>query len=680
MKTANSLGIQKTWRKKSWLLITLTFLLIFLLGGAQAFSQQKISPRKNPHGIVPGRYIVTFHDYIQQPDVVAERLAKFHKFGLRHVYRSALKGFSASMPESVVEHLKRDPDVAFVEPDRRVFAVAQTTPTGVMRIQADQNSTAQSNPVDVDVAIIDTGIDLDHPDLNVVANTRCTTWRNCKNNQGNDDNGHGTHVAGTVAARDNDLGVLGVAPGARLWAVKVLDSSGSGYLSWVIKGIDWVTAHYTEIEVANLSLAWEGINSAARQAIQNSVAQGVVYVVAASNESRDIYGADGIFGTGDDIEPASYPEVATISALCDTDGEAGGLGAPATDGTDDSFASFSNFSRSVVPENPVDSPGAAIDLLLPGVNILSTFINGGYAIGSGTSMASPHAAGLAALYIAENGRAYNAEEVYAIRQALIDTGVEQDGENGLSILNDPDVNWERLGWAGSATLAKDIAVKAISATPDSVFPSEVVSITVEVKNNGTEIFTDDYEVSVKSDNATPNDETDDFPIDDAQLITEDLASGAISTLTFSWTAPYTIGHHVLTATATYGYQDENPSNDVKSTSVEIMDPATPTTMHIHALGSISRNVFWSIWEAEVIITVYDDWQNPVPGATVNGLFSDGSTLFQCSTNSNGMCSVYGYQWWLNCLTFTVTDVWHDTLEYDPSSNIDQYIVVCRPPK
>lgn len=397
MKTLNSITRKGVFGRSKWILVCLSILSIIFLGTSQAFTQEGIAHKKRQQGIVPGQYIVKFHDYIQEPEVVAERLGKLHKFGVRHVYNKALKGFSARMPEAVVEQLKRDPDVALVEPDRMVYAVAQTTPTGVKRIQADQNSTALANPVDIDVAIIDTGIDLGHPDLNVVKNVGCNNvFRKCRNNKdndlGNDDNGHGSHVAGIVAALDNDIGVLGVAPGARLWAVKVLDSTGSGYLSWVIKGIDWVTANASEIEVANLSLAWEGNSDSARQAIQNSVALGVVYVVAASNESRDVYGADGTFDTADDIEPASYPEVATISAMCDTDGEAGGAGPPVSSGADDSFASFSNFSRTVVAGNPVISPGMAIDLLLPGVAIYSTYKNGGYATMSGTSMASPHAA------------------------------------------------------------------------------------------------------------------------------------------------------------------------------------------------------------------------------------------------------------------------------------------------
>ena len=150
-----------------------------------------------------------------------------------------------------------------------------------------------------------------------------------------------------------------------------------------------------------------------------------------------MYGNDGIFGNEDDSIPAAYPEVAAISALADYDGKPGG----------DSYAGFSNYSNSVVAGNPVDSPGLAIDLLMPGVSVYST-VPGGYGTKSGTSMASPHAAGLAALYIAVNGRANDADGVYAIRQALIDGGVAQDGPCGIDGDPDPDGNLENIGWAG----------------------------------------------------------------------------------------------------------------------------------------------------------------------------------------------------------------------------------------
>ncbi|HLE09306.1 MAG TPA: S8 family serine peptidase, partial [Thermodesulfobacteriota bacterium] len=212
-----------------------------------------------------------------------------------HVYRNALKGFSASLTQENLSALIKDPRVKFIEPDLVVHAAAQTIPTGVNRIDADLSPTARINGVDervnIDIAVIDTGVSRYHPDLNFY---RGITISGAGKSGGNDDNGHGSHVAGTAAAKDNGTGVAGVAPGARLWSVKVLNRSGSGTISGVIAGIDYVTQHSNEIDVANMSLGTTGKSSALRAAIQKSAAKGVVYVVSAGNSAKDVYGGDGI--------------------------------------------------------------------------------------------------------------------------------------------------------------------------------------------------------------------------------------------------------------------------------------------------------------------------------------------------------------------------------------------------
>ena len=152
-----------------------------------------------------------------------------------------LKGFSIKVPnERVLEAIQRNPNVAYIEQDMQVQAFAQLLPRGVNRVDGDLSSTVSGNgagSVNTDIAIIDTGIQLSHPDLNVYRQKTFVSGTS----SANDDNGHGTHVAGIAAAKDNSIGVVGVAPGARLWAVKVLDSSGSGSISNIIKGIEYVT-------------------------------------------------------------------------------------------------------------------------------------------------------------------------------------------------------------------------------------------------------------------------------------------------------------------------------------------------------------------------------------------------------------------------------------------------------
>lgn len=406
------------------------------------------------------RYIVVLKDGVDARAAAAE--ARSQGAQVEYVYEYALRGYSATMTPEAAARLTNNPRVAYVEADLPQATFAQTLPTGVNRIDGELSTTAKidgiDERVDVDIAILDTGIDLDHPDLNVVASTKCSGGgpmnNKCTDGGGDDDNGHGTHVAGIAAAKDNDIGVVGVAPGARLHAVKVLDSRGSGYTSWIIAGIDWVTARASTIEVANMSLGGNGYTASYNTAVRNSVAKGVVYMVAAGNSKKDVYGADLTFGTSDDTQPASFPEVGTISALADTDGVPGGLKdvrtafSICTEDKDDSFACFSNYSARAT-NNPVVSSGGKIDLMLPGYLIYSTYRSGGYSTVSGTSQASPHAAGLAALYIAKNGRATTASGVYNIRQALINGGQSQTGSAGLTTFDDPDVNKESIGWGAT---------------------------------------------------------------------------------------------------------------------------------------------------------------------------------------------------------------------------------------
>jgi subtilisin len=316
---------------------------------------------------------------------VAREHGKRYGVDTEHVYRSALKGYAARMTPQQAADVADAAGVRYVQPDGRVSTTAQTTPTGINRANADASSTLAGNgsgTVDVDVAVIDTGVDLDHPDLNVYT----AGARNCSTGKSADDgNGHGTHVAGTIGAKDDANGVVGMAPGARVWPVRVLDNRGSGSWSAVICGIDHVAANAASIEVANMSLGGTGTDlgscgngqDAMHAAICNAVARGITFVVAAGNETDDAA----------NHTPAAYDEVITVSALSDFNGLPGG-GAAATcrSDVDDTFADFSNY-------------GADVDLIAPGVCINSTWKGGGYSTISGTSMASPHVAGAAALYL-----------------------------------------------------------------------------------------------------------------------------------------------------------------------------------------------------------------------------------------------------------------------------------------
>ena len=383
-------------------------------------------------GPVPDQYIIKLRPN-EHPANVANEMALNHGLGIGHVYQHAFHGFSARVPQGRLNNLLSDPRVVSIVADQYVSidkppcatppcgggggggTSTQTIPTGILRINGDLSSTHSGDgagAMNVDVAVIDTGI-YKHADLNVVGGTNCTTGKGY-----NDGNGHGTHVAGTIAAKDNNLGVVGVAPGARLWAVRVLNNAGSGTWSSVICGIDYVTAHAGAIKVANMSLSGSGSagscnDGGLHEAICNSVAAGVTYVVAAGNESDDA--ANHV--------PAAYDQVITVSALADFNGDPGGS-APSTCrlDEDDTLASFSNY-------------GAGVDIIAPGVCILSTWNDGGYNTISGTSMASPHVAGAAALYVATHPGATPVQVKAALQAA---------GSNNWNNVDDPDGIMEPL--------------------------------------------------------------------------------------------------------------------------------------------------------------------------------------------------------------------------------------------
>lgn len=343
------------------------------------------------------RYIVVLKDSVAPGRVAAEH---GRRFGVQvtHVYRSAIRGYAATIPEPALARLRADTRVAYLTIDRPVHAAAQTKPTGIRRTGGPISSTRSGNgfgSVSVAVAVIDTGIDVDHPDLNVVGGVSCSTG-----NGFDDGNGHGSHVAGTIGARDNDIGVVGIAPGARLWSVRVLDAHGSGTFSTVLCGIDFVDsrspANGGSIRVANMSIGAGGTDDGAcgsidgdaiHAAICRTAADGVLFVAAAGNANANLAGQI----------PAAYDEVLTVTAVADFDGRVGGLGSPTClSDVDDTVANFSNFSL----EGSADQPHT---IAAPGACIRSTWKDGGYRRISGTSMASPHVAGMAALCIASGG-------------------------------------------------------------------------------------------------------------------------------------------------------------------------------------------------------------------------------------------------------------------------------------
>ena len=380
-----------------------------MFAGLNHFASAKATPADDSGDKIKGQYIVVLKDSVADSQKEADDLSSKHNLKQLYAYRHALKGFTSEISDSEIGKIKNDPRVEYVTEDRTIsifenenspndqaanlrqskataaFQPAQVLPTGVNRVNAENKANKGAG---VNVAVIDTGIDYTHPDLHgrVVGGKNCSSGSSYK-----DGNGHGTHVAGTIAADDNAIGVVGVAPQASLWAVRVLNNAGSGTWSSVICGVDFVTskapANGGPITVANMSLGGGGAsdnncgntnNDPMHKAICRSRDAGVTYVVAAGNSGT----------SASTSVPAAYDDaVITVSALADSDGQLYGTGSTTAYGADDTFATFSNY-------------GGGVDLGAPGVSILSTWLGGGYATLSGTSMAAPHVAGSAALYIA----------------------------------------------------------------------------------------------------------------------------------------------------------------------------------------------------------------------------------------------------------------------------------------
>lgn len=330
---------------------------------------------------IEGQYIVRFQDgfktksatlkdlnYIEKIAAMKSEIStSFAEIALKkesidQTFGYAVNGFAAKLTTDQLTQLKGDSRIKSVEQDYMITLspisaykrpapepVVEETPWGIIRVGGGTTAYTGS----ATAWIIDSGIDLDHPDLNVdVARSACFLDRG----DADDDNGHGTHVAGTVAAIDNEIGVIGVAPGATLVSVRVLDRRGSGSISGVIAGVDYVAANGVNGDVANMSLGG-GVSTTLDDAVLNASAV-VKFSLAAGNESDD----------ANNHSPARVngPNIYTVSAM----------------DSSDYWAYFSNYG------NP------PIDYCAPGVSISSTWKDGAYNTISGTSMAAPHVCGL----------------------------------------------------------------------------------------------------------------------------------------------------------------------------------------------------------------------------------------------------------------------------------------------
>ncbi len=393
---------------------------------------------------IPGRYIVVFKTHVGNPAAEADNVMRGLGGRVHHVYANSIKGFAATLPDVALQALRNNPNVAYIEADQTV-ALNQTSPEnqapwGLDRIdQADRPLSSQYyfnyTGAGVNAFIIDTGIRQDHveftgrlkPGFNVVQDTNGTQ----------DCNGHGTHVAGTVGGS-----TWGVAKGVSLIPVRVLDCSGSGSWSGVIAGIDWVAGSTLRPAVANLSLGG-GLSSSVNNAVAGAVAKGVTMVVAAGNSSADACR----------YSPASEPSAITVGA---------------TD-INDARASYSNY-------------GTCLDVFAPGTSITSAWNSSASATTtiSGTSMATPHVVGVAALALQANPAASPA----AVTSFLVVNATA----GRLSSIGTGSKNLLAYSLAAGApqeAIAQSVAVKSLSGSSVKSGRNWRAQVTVTIRDVNT---------------------------------------------------------------------------------------------------------------------------------------------------------------------------------------------------
>lgn len=353
---------------------------------SQGQAQQPPAKFLRVNRAIPNQYNVALKDDVERSKVrsVANDLARAHGGRIKYVYEQALKGFAVEMPEPAALALSNNPQVKYVEEDGEA-TIAETRCSGLWGLdRIDQQNlplngclTYYTKGTGVNIYVIDTGIRTSHKQFS----GRAAVAFDAFGGNGQDCNGHGTHVAGTAGG-----GMWGVATNARLYSVRVLDCSGVGSASTIVAGVNFVTSHHASYtaDVANMSLTMFGVNQFVDDAVRGSIASGVTYVLAAGNASAD----------ANNYSPARVPEAITVGATGND---------LSSNPVSDQAASFTNY-------------GPALDVFAPGVGIQSAWYtnDSGGATLSGTSMAAPHVAGTAALYLEMHPSATPSEVANAI--------------------------------------------------------------------------------------------------------------------------------------------------------------------------------------------------------------------------------------------------------------------------
>jgi len=344
--------------------------------------------------------IIRFKDRVYNDDIkfVKSKGGKVKK----HLY--LISAISVNLPEESIETIKNDPYVEFIEEDKQrhilgfpsnhkstipkniqtqnIQTLIQTVPWGITKIRAPEVHALENKGKNVKVCILDTGIDYNHEDL--ISNYK--GGYNFINNTPNpmDDNGHGTHVAGTISAIDNNIGVIGVAPEVSIYSAKVLDVDGNGYSSDIVEAITWSINN--GINIISMSLGSLGYSQSEQYICSYAEDVGITLIAAAGNEGGSDFNDTVLY-------PAKYDSVIAVSAI------------------------DSNNNRALF-----SSTGPQVEISVPGVDILSTTMYNDYEYWSGTSMACPHVSGAATLMLKKNIYLQSYDIRYLLRTTAIDLG------------------------------------------------------------------------------------------------------------------------------------------------------------------------------------------------------------------------------------------------------------------